>query len=375
MKILLVITKAEIGGAQMSVLNLARGLKNRGHDVTVGFGVGDFLPLELEKEKISYIRFKQLKRTHNFFANFLFILEIKKFLANNNFDVVHFNSSNALLGSIGAKLANKKIRTIFTFRGMSILDEQYHKNKFLKFVYFYFFKFLLLFVDQPIFVSLDNLRKFGQGKLTKRGKLIYNGLDSSRLDFLPAKEAKKKLAELVSVDLSEKCLIGSIGRLDYQKNYEFLINIFPKILEIKPEATAVIIGDGPERKRLEKLIKDLNLSLKIFILGSIDYASRLLKAVDLFVLTSRYEGLSISLIEAQLSGIKILASRTGGNQEITSDDKDELYEPDNQVDFLNKFKNIINREEEVFSSDKNLLEKFNLEKTVENYEKVYSIIF
>jgi glycosyltransferase involved in cell wall biosynthesis len=370
MKILLVITKAEVGGAQMSVLNLARELKARGHEITVGFGDGDFLPAELDKEQIAYVRFRNLKRTHNPLTNLFFIAEIKKFLVGRNFSTAHFNSSNALFGAIGVKLADRKIKTIFTFRGMSVLDEHYKKNGFLKIIYYWLFKFLLLFVDQPVFVCRENLEKFGQGRLTKKGILIYNGLDPEKLEFLPKAEARIDLARKIKTSLNGKYIIGSIGRKEYAKNYEFLINIFPAILKIKPEAVAIIIGDGSEN--FCATIKTKPLDDKFFILGNIPYADRIIKAFDLFVLPSRYEGLSVTLLEALFAGARILTTRVGGNPEAVGCEE-ELYELDDQADFLAKFKQLQDFavQIDIDANNQKQANNFLLEKTADGYEKIY----
>ena len=104
-KILIIITKGETGGAQVSVFNLAKKLIEQGLDVTVGFGSGTFLQQKLEKQQIPYTKFPDLGRTFNIITNLRFIWKFKKFLNSNHFDVVHFNSSNALLGALSAKLA------------------------------------------------------------------------------------------------------------------------------------------------------------------------------------------------------------------------------------------------------------------------------
>ena len=129
MNILLVITKGDVGGAQVVVYNMARALKEKGHIVTVGMGEGEFLKNKLEEINIPVHIFKNLKRTNNPFKNIKFIFEIKKYLDKNQFDIVHFNSSNSLFGAIGAKISKNKIKTIFTFHGLSILDSRY-KNIF-----------------------------------------------------------------------------------------------------------------------------------------------------------------------------------------------------------------------------------------------------
>jgi|WetSurMetagenome_2_1015567.scaffolds.fasta_scaffold130760_1 glycosyltransferase involved in cell wall biosynthesis len=372
MKVLFVITKAEVGGAQTSVLNLAREMKARGHEIEVGFGDGDWLPGELDKEKIPYVRFRNLKRTHNPLAAIFFIAEIRKFLRDKNFNVVHFNSSNALFGAIGVKLADRKIKTVFTFRGMSMLDEHYQVNAFLRLAYFWFFKFFLLFVDAPVFVSRENLEKFGRGQLTAKGAIVYNGLDPEKINFFSREEARNFFAEKTKIDLQDKYLIGSIGRLDYAKNYEFLIKIMPEILKIRPDACVIILGEGSERAKYEGLIAEKKLADKIFLLGNIPNGARYNKSFDLFVQTSRYEGLSIALIEALFAGLPIIATDVGGNREEV-ELEEEIYQLDDEEDFLNKFKDILSPEirRKIILNNSRQAEKFLLKNTVSGYEKIY----
>jgi glycosyltransferase involved in cell wall biosynthesis len=377
MKILYVVTKAVVGGAQTSVLNLAREMKRRGHEVFVGFGDGDWLPVELGKSGISYFRFDFLKRTHNPFSLLLFVSEIRKYVREHDFDVVHFNSSNTLPGALGVKLSGKKIKTVFTFRGMSMLDEHYEASPLLKFLYKIFFKIFLLFIDTPVFISQENFNKFGRGQLVSRGELIYNGLDNERVEFLPKTEARDFFLEKSGIADKEffngKYIVGALGRLDYAKNYEFLINIFSKMLEIRQDAVAVIIGDGSKRSECEEAINKKGLGEKIFLLGNIDNGNRYLKGFDLLVLPSRYEGLSITLIEALLAGLPILASDVGGNSEVVGN-VDQIYRFNDEYDFLKKFK---------FLQDNSILMKalldnstkkknFYLKNTADGYEKVYS---
>jgi glycosyltransferase involved in cell wall biosynthesis len=377
-KILIIITKGEIGGAQVSVLNLAQELKSRGADITLGFGQGNFLSNELKNSAIPFVQFKQLKRTHNPLSNLLFILEIKRYLNENHFTVIHINSSNALLAGLGAKLSRTKAKTVFTFRGLSLLDKNYQKNRLLKFFYYTYFKLLLYFIDEPVFVCQQNLSTALKIKIVKKGTVIYNGLNPQRLNFLNKESARQNLLSSIQITNFKlqisNFIIGSIGRLCYAKNYEFLINIFPQILKIKKDAVCLIMGQGENEKKYRKLIARLNLSDKIFLLGEIPKAYRYLKAFDLFVLPSRYEGLSITLIEALMAGVPILTTKVGGNPELLNNSPYQLYELDNEKDFLDKLKRIIDDEnlrQRLKEDNKQLASKFNLDKTVNKYLAIY----
>jgi len=363
MKVLITITHGNIGGATNFVFWLAKGLRKKGINVKVGFGEGNYLKEKLEKENIDYINFKWLKRTRNPLFNIFFISEIKKFLNQEKFDIVHFNSTNALLGAIGAKLSKSKPKTIFTFHGLSILDKNYKKQFYLKPIYWLIFKFLITFIDTPVFICRDNLKQAQKMKLIKNGAVIYNGIPKP--NFFSKEQAKKFFEEKTGINLENKFLIGSIGRLDYSKNYEFLIKSFPEILKIKENGLAIIIGEGPEENKLQKLIISLNLKEKIYILKGIYNANQYLKAFDLFVLPSHYEGLSITLIEALFAQIPILASDVGGNKEIIK--KENTFKLNDKNDFLNKIK-IVKTTSQIH------LENFQLEKMVSDYLNLFKRI-
>lgn len=373
-KILIIVTKGEVGGAQMSVLNLARQLRKKGEEVTVAFGEGDFLREELAKEDIPMVRFRWLRRTHNPLANFFFLREVLHFLNTNYFDVVHINSSNALFAARAAKKSENKPKTVFTFRGMSMLDPNYRVSSFKKKFYRKLFKFLLRNVDVPVFVSRHNLQLAEKEGLVRGGRLIRNGLSPEETFFFSRNRARWELLSSYPVKegIDNIFLLGSIGRLHYQKNYEFLIDIFPEIINIKPNAYAIIIGDGPKKEEYQKMIKERELEERIFLVGSAPNASRYLKAFDLFTLPSRYEGLSVTLVECLFAGIPVLASNVGGAAEMF--DPEQLYEPENKEQFLEKFRQLASAEEvRRRAGEANLSNaaRFTIDGTAKEYERVY----
>ncbi len=371
--VLIVITKAEIGGAQVSVLNLAKKLKERGLKVTIGSGKGQFLYQKISKENIDFIKFKHLARSYNPFQAILFALEMRKYLNKNNFDIVHFNSSNSLLGAIGAKIAKNRPKTVFTFRGMSFLDPNHKRYDPFKYIHVLIFKTLLTFIDSQVFVSKDNQVTGKSLRISKNDHVVYNGLNPLLLDFLESEKAKQILSDKINVDLTNKTIIGSIGRLAHQKNYEFLIKTAKEIEKINPQAVIVIIGDGPEKQQYQKLIKKHKVEHLIKLAGAIPDAYKYMKAFDIFALPSRYEGLSITLLEALFAGLPIITTDVGGNRETVADTK-FIYTLDSEEEFLTKIKNLLLNKEKRNLLSKKSLEKskdFTIDKTVEGYMKIY----
>ncbi|MFH1790306.1 MAG: glycosyltransferase [bacterium] len=372
--VLIVITKGEIGGAQMSVINLAKQLKIRGFTITVAFGTGDFLMKELASEHIDCIKLPYLGRSYNLISNIRYIIEFRRLLLKNNYDVIHFNSTNAVLGAISAKLIKKNIKTIFTFRGLSVLDPNYTHDKIKKFLYLFAFKFILLFVDYQIYVSKTNQNVAKKLKINKRDSVVYNGLDILNLSFLNKKEAREYIRLKIGINLKNKTIIGSIGRLAYQKNYEFLIKCMAKIIYGQENLLCIIVGDGPENAKLKKMISELNLNNKIILAGPIENAGLYIKAFDIFTLTSRYEGMSITLIEAMAAGLPIIASDIEANVEILQG-TGVLYSENDDHDYLIKMENILNNnnyQTELSKKTQIAAQQYTIEKTTEKYIDIYS---
>ena len=374
-KILIVATQGCVGGAQRVVADLARAYAARGIEVVVGFGDGDhaFLSATLADAHIPTIIFPTLQRTMNPLTNLRFAFALRRFLNEHSFDVIHFHSSNALFGAIGAKLARSRPKTVFTFHGLSFLDPQHRTNIFMRFAYWIVFKKLLWFVDMPVFVTAADLHYAQRIHLTARGVVIPNGITPPH--FLPRTDARDALAQKIGATItSDQLIIGSIGRLAYPKNYEFLIQQFPALLAAQPNLIGIIIGDGPERARHQALIDTLGLQRHFFLVGAIHDAARYLPAFDIFALPSLYEGQSITLLEATAASLPIVASAVAGTKE-TLADAGLIYPIDDAslfTDAVNKLLNDASFRTRLGARAKERSQQFSLAKMVENYIRVYN---
>lgn len=361
MKILIVVTKSELGGAQVFALNLARGLKALGEDVVVAGGPGEYLPEALAKSGISFYRFQNLERSYNPLKVFQFISELKNYVKSNGFQVVHLNSTNALFGVWGLAGIKPSPKIVFTVHGLSLLDPNHRTNFVISFAYRFLFKTAWKKISRLVFVSRLNYASAMKSGLAKMGEIIYNGLDLSSGYFEERDEARKYLWTQAGIDLSNAYIVGSIGRLAYPKNYEFLINSYTEIKKIKPNAKIILIGEGPERAKYETLIKSYRLEKEIYLLGEIQEAGRYLRAFDLFVLPSVFEGMSLSLMEALAAGVPAIASRVGGSEEIIG--IENCFALNNKAEFLEKLVSVKLR-----NVEDNL---FTQEKMVEGYLELY----
>lgn len=135
-------------------------------------------------------------------------------------------------------------------------------------------------------------------------EIIKNGIETDKFAFSP--ESRGVLRD--SLGIGDAPLIGCVGRLSSEKNQAFLLRAFAVVLESKPNARLILIGDGPDGGALRDLSKGLGISDSVIFYGSSTDVPALMSAMDLFVFPSICEGLGIVAIEAQASGLPILCS-------------------------------------------------------------------
>lgn len=163
-----------------------------------------------------------------------------------------------------------------------------------------------------VIVPSDYLKKIvsGWGVKEDKIKVIYNGVD-----FKPSALSKEDARIKIGIHGN---IIVSVGRLVPWKGFRMLIKIMPKLMEINQFFRLIIVGDGPERKNLEAMVKNLGFEKKIFIVGkkSKEDLATYMAAGDMFVLNSGYEGFSHQILEAMAAEIPVIASGIPGNKEI-----------------------------------------------------------
>ncbi|MCD7826403.1 MAG: glycosyltransferase [Clostridiaceae bacterium] len=141
---------------------------------------------------------------------------------------------------------------------------------------------------------------FGRSDAT----LVYNGIDVKKYVF--SEEKRKTIREKYC--LNNLFVIGCVGRLAYQKNPLFTLDIFQKIYARDDRARLLMIGEGNMRLEIEKYIQNHHLEQKVILMGNISNVSEILNVMDVFLLPSRHEGLGIVLIEAQANGLHVFTS-------------------------------------------------------------------
>lgn len=163
-----------------------------------------------------------------------------------------------------------------------------------------------------IIVPSKYLAELVQGWGVDRSKIhiIYNGVE-----FKPSNLTKEEARKSIGIHGN---IIVSAGRLVPWKGFKMLIKIMPRLLEISQFFRLVIAGDGPDRKSLEMMIKNMGLDKKVYLIGkkSPEELAIYLASADVFVLNSGYEGFSHQILEVFAAGVPVIASAVGGNKEV-----------------------------------------------------------
>lgn len=141
-----------------------------------------------------------------------------------------------------------------------------------------------------------------------------------------------------------------------------------------------VIGDGPERNRLEQMVKDMNLTQKVFFLGERYDVSSLLQELNLVVSTSDNEGLPMNLLEAMAAGIPVVATDVGGTSDLIETGKTGVLVKAGDVqEIANGICSVLNNPELANKMGKQGMKKiketYSLEKIIKIWETLYKDIF
>ena len=135
-------------------------------------------------------------------------------------------------------------------------------------------------------------------------EVLPNGFHTD--DFTFFKNERDAVRNKLGVE--NQLLIGHIGRINEQKNQEYLLDVFKEVAAIRGDAILLIVGIGPDEGKIKSRVKEHPYRDRIILYGETDNPTALYSAMDIFVFPSRYEGLPVVLLEAQISGLPCVVS-------------------------------------------------------------------
>ncbi|MEI6631407.1 MAG: glycosyltransferase family 4 protein [bacterium] len=311
--LLYVITKLELGGAQTQLLSLIRRLDQQRFKVFLFTAIDGVLINEAQAiPGITLKKSRCLGRLINPFKDLLALIEIRRFIKKNDIEIVHTHSSKAgIIGRWGGKLAGAGV-IIHTVHGWSFNDYQ---PSLIRLFFIWLERLTARFTDKLIVVSNCDKRK-GLGNFIgedNKYALIRYGIDYSK--FGPREES---IREELGVG-AKNLLVGMIACFKPQKSPQDFIRLAFLVRQQMPRVKFILVGDGPLRADIEKLIKRLELEEQVILTGWRRDIPQMLAALDIFVLTSLWEGLPIAVLEAMVSSKPVIATHTGGIGEVIAE--------------------------------------------------------
>jgi glycosyltransferase involved in cell wall biosynthesis len=297
LRIEMVLPSLEPGGQELVVARLTKELRARGHDVgvTVTMEEGSLATMLRDAgHDVALVPAPGLKT--NWRAPSL----ITRFLQRRP-DVVHVHSGVWLKAARAARAAGTG-RVIHTVHGL--LDREPWYGDTLK-------RLAARATDVVVAVS-DPLHRY----LVEDVRLhpaqvvtVINGVDTST--FRPGNKVGT-LRQRLGIPVGA-IVVGHVARLAPIKNQILLIDAFAEFRRQLVDSHLILVGDGPERASLEQRIREQSLEASAHLVGTFDDTAPLYREFDIFVLCSRAEGTSMSILESMASGVCVVATEVGGN--------------------------------------------------------------
>ena len=324
MKVIILCSNLEAGGAQRAAIRLGKELNER--NITTGnwffHKKQDFFH---DLPNINTILDYQI---NNIFDYIKLIYRLQNQLKESKPDaIISFLHYSNIIGLTVAYFCGIKIR-IASHRNICTND----MSIIIRFIDAVCARWNIYTSITAVSESTKKSFKYYSKKDYNRIKVIHNGVN-----FIKTSLSKEECRKQLGIPKS-KITIGNIGRLSKQKNQQLLIHTIARV----PDSILVIVGNGELKEEFEQLAKKLNVDTKVILLGELSESEIVIffKAIDIFAMPSLYEGLSNALIEALNAGLPIISSDVESQKDvlIRSSDKLEagmLIPIDNQSEWVN----------------------------------------
>lgn len=227
--------------------------------------------------------------------------QLEKVLTENHYDIIHDHSGyKAWCNLQVAKKCGVKVRIAHSHQAFMA---ETTKQKILR------------LLSTPItkayatnlFACGNDAAKWMWGKKTFNDGKVYimkNAINAVQFSY--SAEKRDKIRN--EFGISDKFVIGNVARFSYQKNHEFLIEIFSELKKIRPDSVLMLIGRGELEDDVKKQVAELGLDDSVLFMGVRNDVPELLNAMDVFALPSRFEGLPVTLVEIQANGLPAVVS-------------------------------------------------------------------
>jgi glycosyltransferase involved in cell wall biosynthesis len=310
-----------VGGAQENTMNTAIMLNKDRYKVDILTGPQTGKEGSLIQESInrgaSVIILPELVREINPLKDLLAGIKLFRKLKSNQYIIVHTHSSKAgVIGRIAAWMAGVPV-IIHTVHGWSFHN---HMNSWLRSLYVLLERFAASFSDTLIVVTELDINKGLREKIGEADKyrIIRSAINLE--EFNPANVDPIPIRKELGIP-SDVPVLGNIGRFSPQKNPMDWLDVAIRVATALPECYFLLVGDGPLRAAFEEQVEKRGINGNFILTGLRRDIPRMLSCMDVFLLTSLWEGLPRVIPQALSMGIPVIANRVDGTEEAIQDGK------------------------------------------------------
>lgn len=168
----------------------------------------------------------------------------------------------------------------------------------------YFKKRMMPYLTHLFMCGVESGRWLYGKKNESQFIMLNNAIDAAAYTYNPAKRAEMRR----QLGLTDELVVGHVGRFNPQKNHPFLLAIFAALLKKEPNAVLLLVGGGNDMPKIQAKAQELGIVERVRFLGVRSDVADLMQAMDVFVFPSLYEGLPVTMVEAQASGLPCLIS-------------------------------------------------------------------
>jgi len=375
-RVIHLITRLIVGGAQENTMFTAFLLdKSRYHvEVISGPQTGSEGSLigEVRARSIPLTIFPDMLRQINPFHDFLCLLKLTRFIRQGKYTIIHTHSSKAgILGRLAARLAGAPT-IIHTVHGWSFHE---HMHPVVRYTYIFLERWIARFTDTIIVVAEKDIEKglkHGIGR-PEQYRLIRSAIPLN--EFNPERVDRNTVRAELGIP-ADAPVLGNVGRFSVQKNPLDWVRIAGRVGRVLPECRFLLVGDGPLHPEVKNALTEEGIIDRTILTGLRRDVPRLMAAMDVFLLTSLWEGLPRVIPQAMAMGLPVVANAVDGSSEaIVPGETGYLCPPgelDKMADFCVELLQNPTRSQEMGKNGKNYASReFDVRQMVAQIDTVY----
>ncbi|MFZ3207953.1 MAG: glycosyltransferase [Geobacteraceae bacterium] len=305
-KILHVILSMVVGGAETLVYNMVRHSTFEGNRPVICClkSLGDL------GEKLKEEGFSVYNHSSGAGTDWSLIGWIRDIIRSEKIEVVHAHQYPAFFYAVPAAFLAGRTKVVYTEHGRLYPDERHLKHYLLN-------PLLALAVDHIVSISASTAKAMADidNLPFNRIRVIHNGVDFSRMN--PTVDLAEKRREL---GIGATCrIVGAAARIEEIKNIPMMLRAFEQVQKVLPDTCLMIAGEGSQMQNLKALAIELGINDCVKFIGLRFDMPEIYRLMDIFLLTSFTEGISVTLLESMASGVPGVVTDVGGNSEVVID--------------------------------------------------------